>query len=255
MDCASMSLDDLDEKLFVVELSNYQVERQEQPAVSGSNKRRLWHWKHTLTNPIDKKDTMIGKAQSSSSLDNSRHGSVCSSSHSSPIRSSPKKSKDQQLKKAIVETKDDVGQKTRKDNNVKCDSVFPDDRLATANAHLYSVLEEQALGELIHESAENVYTEGNNRSISFYTNAALSSNIWYYHLSYNIIGWRKSPHAMIFLKFTNLQLCFDSVYTLAHARAISIAELWQFMWSCDGCSFQNYRALSYNEIYAITKKI
>jgi hypothetical protein len=27
------------------------------------------------------------------------------------------------------------------------------------------------------------------------------------------------------------------------------------MWSCDGCSFQNYRALSYNEIYAITKKI
>jgi len=202
MDCASMSLDDLDEKLFVVELSNYQVERQEQPAVSGSSKRRLWHWKHTLTNPIDKKDTMIGKAQSSSSLDNSRHGSVCSSSHSSPIRS-PKKSKDQQLKKAIVETKDDVGQKPRKDNNVKCDSVFPDDRLATANAHLYSVLEEQALGELIHESAENVYTEGNSRSISFYTNAALSSNIWYYHLSFNIIGWRKSPHAMIFLiKFT-----------------------------------------------------
>lgn len=177
-----MSLDDLDEKLFVVELSNYQVERQEQPAVAGSSKRRLWHWKHTLPNPIDKKDTSIGKAHSSSSsLDSSRRASVCSNSQSSPIRSSPRKSKDQQQsKRTPAESKDDVGQRTRRDSNVKCD-----DRLAAVNAHLYSVLEEQALGEFIHEPAENVYTEGNSRSMNFYTTAALSSNIWYYQsLSY-----------------------------------------------------------------------
>ncbi|RLU22519.1 hypothetical protein DMN91_004797 [Ooceraea biroi] len=155
--------DDLDEKLFVVELSNYQVEKQEQPAaISGNNKRRLWHWKHTLPNPIDKKDMCIGRAQSSTSLDSSRRGSVCSNSQNSPIRSSPRKSKDQQLKKTAAENKDDIGQKTRKDSGVKCDSAFPDDRLAATNAHLYSVLEERALGELIHEPTENVYMEGNN---------------------------------------------------------------------------------------------
>lgn len=181
-----MSLDDLDEKLFAVELSNCQVEKQQQPAVSGSNKRRPWHWKHTLPNSGDKKDTQgLGKAQSSSS-EGSRRGS--SSSQSSPIKSSPKKSKDQQSKKT---TPDDAGQKNRKDNNVKCDSTFSDDRLT--NAHLYSVLEEQALGEIIRESVENVYTEGNNsRSMKFCATAALSSNIWYYHFNYNTVGWRKS---------------------------------------------------------------
>ncbi|XP_026825264.1 uncharacterized protein LOC105275162 isoform X2 [Ooceraea biroi] len=197
--------DDLDEKLFVVELSNYQVEKQEQPAaISGNNKRRLWHWKHTLPNPIDKKDMCIGRAQSSTSLDSSRRGSVCSNSQNSPIRSSPRKSKDQQLKKTAAENKDDIGQKTRKDSGVKCDSAFPDDRLAATNAHLYSVLEERALGELIHEPTENVYMEGNSRSVNFYTTAALSSNIWYYHLSYNTItGWHDIPIQVIRDEITN----------------------------------------------------
>lgn len=173
-------LDDLDEKLFAVELSNCQVEKQQQPAVSGSNKRRPWHWKHTLPNTVDKKDT--GKAQSSSS-ESSRRGSVCSSSQSSPIKSSPKRSKDQQSKKAAL---DDGSPKNKKDSNVKCDSTFSDDRLTAVNAHLYSVLEEQALGEIIRESVESVYTEGNNsRSMKFCATAALSSNIWYYHFSYN----------------------------------------------------------------------
>lgn len=186
---ASMSLDDLDEKLFAVELSNCQVEKQQQPAVSGSSKRRLWHRKHALSNTVDKKD--MGKAQSSSSLEGSRRGSVCSSSQGSPIKSSsPKKSKDQQLKKTTL---DDASQKSRKDSNLKCDSsTYSDDRL-TANAHLYSVLEEQALGEIIRESVENVYADGNNsRSMKFCATAALSSNIWYYHFSYNTVGWRKS---------------------------------------------------------------
>lgn len=181
-----MSLDDLDEKLFAVELSNCQVEKQQQPAVSGSSKRRPWHWKHALPNSIDKKDTGVGKAQSSSSLESSRRGSVCSGQNS-PIKSSPKKSKDQQSKKMGHENKDDVNQKARKDNNVKCDmSSFADDRLAH-NAHLYSVLEERALGEMIRESVENLYTDGN-RSINFCTTTTLSSNIWYCHFSYNTVG-------------------------------------------------------------------
>ncbi|XP_029163941.1 hyccin [Nylanderia fulva] len=187
--------DDLDEKLFAVELSNCQVEKQQQPAVSGSSKRRQWPWKHTLPNSGDKKDTQgIGKAQSSSS-EGSRRGSVCSSSQSSPIKSSPKKSKDQQSKKTT--TPDDVASpKSKKDSNVKGDSSFSDDRLP--NAHLYSVLEEQALGEIIRESVENVYTEGSNsRQMKFCATAALSSNIWYYHFSYNTIGWHDIPIQVI----------------------------------------------------------
>ncbi|XP_014474842.1 PREDICTED: protein FAM126B isoform X2 [Dinoponera quadriceps] len=183
--------DDLDEKLFAVELSNCQVEKQQQPTVSGNSKRRPWHWKHTLPSS-DKKDT-VGRAHSSSSLEGSRRGSI-SSSHSSPIKSSPKKiSKDQQSKKATHENKDDASQKARKDNNAKCDSTsFADDRLA-ANAHLYSVLEEQALGEIIRESVENLYTDGN-RSINYCATAALSSNIWYCHFSsQHTVGWHDIP--------------------------------------------------------------
>lgn len=171
-------LDDLDEKLFAVELSNCQIEKQQQPAVSGS-KRRPWHWKHTLPNTADKKD--MGRAQSSSSsLEGSRRGSVCSNSQSSPIKSSPKRSKDQQLKKTPL---DDGSPKSKKDSSAKCDTTFSDDRLMAVNAHLYSVLEEQALGEIIRESVESVYTEGNNsRSMKFCATAALSSNTWYYSL-------------------------------------------------------------------------
>ncbi|TGZ58059.1 Uncharacterized protein DBV15_10371 [Temnothorax longispinosus] len=182
--------DDLDEKLFAVELSNCQAEKQQRPAVAGSHKRRPWHWKHALPNSVDKKDTGVGKAQSSSSVEGSRRGSICSSSQSSPIKSSPKKSKDQQSKKTTIDNKDDIGQKTRKDSIVMCDSNFPDDRLAAANAHLYSLLEEQALGEIIRESVENVYTEGNSKSMQFCATAALSSNTWYYHSSYNTVGWQ-----------------------------------------------------------------
>ncbi|KAG5345751.1 HYCCI protein, partial [Acromyrmex heyeri] len=188
--------DDLDEKLFAVELSNCQAEKQQRPAVSGSHKRRPWHWKHALPNSVDKKDTGAGKAQSSSSLESSRRGSICSSSQSSPIKSSPKKSKDQQSKKTSIDNKDDINQKTRKDSNVMCDSTFSDDRLA-ANAHLYSLLEEQALGEIIRESVENVYIEGNSRSMYYCATAALSSNTWYYHSSYNTVGWHDIPIQVI----------------------------------------------------------
>lgn len=190
-----MSLDDLDEKLFAVELSNCQAEKQQRPAVSGSHKRRPWHWKHSLPNTVDRRDTSVGKAQPSSSLENSRRGSICSNSQSSPIKSSPKKSKDQQSKKMTVDN-NDISQKTRKDSSVMCDSTFSDDRLSAANAHLYSLLEEQALGEFIRDSVENVYTEGNSRSMQYYATAALSSNTWYYHSSYNTVGWRKSHHAL-----------------------------------------------------------
>lgn len=216
MDCASMSLDDLDEKLFAVELSNCQAEKQQRPRVSGSHKRRPWHWKHALPNSIDKRDMGVGKAQSSSSLENSRRGSICSNSQSSPIKnSSPKKSKDQQSKKTTIDNKDDINHKIRKDSNVMCDSTFSDDRLAAANAHLYSLLEEQALGEIIRESVENVYTEGNNRSIQFCATAALSSNTWYYHSSYDTVGWRKSHHAMIPHQTYNYIFIW---YTLAHTQ-------------------------------------
>lgn len=205
-----MSLDDLDEKLFAVELSNSsQVEKQQQPTVSGSSKRRPWHWKHALPNSVDKRDTSnAGKAQSSSSLEGSRRGSVCSSSHSSPIKSSsPKKSKDQQSKKASNEmtNKDDASQKARKDNNVKCDLV--DDGRLVANAHLYSVLEEQALGEIIRESVENLFTDGN-RSINYRATAALSSNIWYCRFTVTThVGWRKSHHAILLRQILTITGC------------------------------------------------
>lgn len=210
-----MSLDDLDEKLFAVELSNCQVEKQQQPAVSGSSKRRPWHWKHTIPNSVDRKDpTSVGRAQSSSSLDSSRRGSICSSSQSSPIKSSPKKSKDQQLKKITADNRDDIGQKSRKDSSVKCDSTYPDDRLA-ANAHLYSMLEEQALGEIIRESVENVYTEDKNRSINFCATTALSSNIWYYYFSYSTLGWRQNiSHHAITLHLNRVQ--YHYVYLMTH---------------------------------------
>ncbi|KYM97731.1 PREDICTED: hyccin isoform X2 [Cyphomyrmex costatus] len=188
--------DDLDEKLFAVELSNCQAEKQQRPAVSSSHKRRPWHWKHALPNSVDKKDTGAAKAQSSSSLESSRRGSICSNSQSSPIKSSPKKSKDQQSKKTAIDNKDDISQKTRKESNVMCDSTFSDDRLA-ANAHLYSLLEEQALGEIIRESVENVYTEGNSRLIHYCATAALPSNTWYYHSSYNTVGWHDIPIQVI----------------------------------------------------------
>lgn len=205
-----MSLDDLDEKLFAVELSNCEIEKQQQPVISSGSKHRPWHWKHTLPNPVDKKDAGLKKAQSSSSLESSRRGSICSSSQSSPIKSSPKKNKDQQSKKTAVDNKDDGGQKTRKDSkDVKSNFTFSDDRLSAANAHLYSVLEEQALGEIIRESVENVYTEGNSRSINYCASAALSSNIWYYHFSYNTVGWRKR-HAMILHQTYNYVLIYTS---------------------------------------------
>lgn len=176
MDYAPMSLDDLDENLFAVELSNYEVEKQEQPTVPGGSRRRPWHWKHTLPTSVDKKDVGMGKIQFLVPLESSRRGSVCSS-QSSPIKASPKKSKDQQSKKATFENKDDVNQKVKKD----CGS-FLDDKL-DANTHLYNVLEEKVLGEIIRESMENVYTKGN-RLINFCT-TALSATIWYFYFSYN----------------------------------------------------------------------
>ncbi|KAI4485976.1 hypothetical protein M0804_006465 [Polistes exclamans] len=142
--------DDLDEKLFADELHSTEVEKHQQPTSSGSNKRRSWLWKHAFSNSLDEDD--IGKTHSSTSLESSRRGSTCSNQNS-PNRSPFKKNKDQR-KVAGDSIEDGIKQRQWKDTTEIYDSVYNENRL-NASTHLYSVLEEQALGEAIQESSEN----------------------------------------------------------------------------------------------------
>ena len=174
-----MSPDDLDEQLFAAELSEAQLEKQQQPAVASSGKRFPWHWKHSL--PISsEEDAGMRKVSSSSSLENSRRGSACSG-QSSPAKSSPKRGKEHS-KRTKSESNEDHGAskgnaRARKEQKESSDSAYVENRMSSGS-HLYSVLEEQALGEMVHESVENLYLEGN-KSIGFRTSAALSTNTWY----------------------------------------------------------------------------
>lgn len=168
-----MSLDDLDEKLFADELHSTEVEKHQQPTTSGSNKRRNWLWKHAFSNSLDEDD--IGKTHSSTSLESSRRGSICSNKNS-PNRSPFKKNKDQR-KVAGDSIEDGIKQRQWKDTTEIYDSVYNENKL-NASTHLYSVLEEQALGEAVQDSSESLYT-GSSTTGTFSTTIALSTNIWY----------------------------------------------------------------------------
>ncbi|XP_076244785.1 PI4KA lipid kinase complex subunit hyccin [Calliopsis andreniformis] len=166
--------DDLDEKLFAAELSATQLEKQQQPAVSSSTRRFPWHWKHSL--PIsNEEDAGVRKVSSSSSLENARRGSACSV-QSLPNKSSPKKNKEHS-KRNRSENYEDHNSKTkvRKEHRENADLKAYEENKMNSGSHLYSVLEEQVLGEMIHKSMENLYLE-DNKSVNFRTTAALSTN-------------------------------------------------------------------------------
>ncbi|XP_015184652.1 PREDICTED: hyccin isoform X2 [Polistes dominula] len=169
--------DDLDEKLFADELHSTEVEKHQQPTSSGSNKRRSWLWKHAFSNSLDEDD--IGKTHSSTSLESSRRGSTCSNQNS-PNRSPYKKNKENQRKVVGDNSIEDgiIKQRQWKDTTEIYDSVYNENRLNTST-HLYSVLEEQALGEAIQESSESLYTGSSTTTGTFATTIALSTNTWY----------------------------------------------------------------------------
>ncbi|XP_071871865.1 PI4KA lipid kinase complex subunit hyccin isoform X3 [Bombus fervidus] len=164
--------DDLDEKLFEDEVYATQLEKQPQPTVSNTTKRFPWHWKHSL--PISsEEDTKIRKL-SSSSMEFSRRGSTCSIQNS-PIKSSPKRNLREHLKKNVFEKGEDHNmKKVRKEHKENTDLAHDENKIGSSS-HLYNVLEEQFLGEMVYESMENLYLEGN-KSIGFHTTAALSTN-------------------------------------------------------------------------------
>lgn len=172
-----MSLDDLDVTLFEDEANATYLEKQQQVAVSNTTKRFPWYWKHSL--PVSNaEDTEIRKMSSSSSLESCRRGSVCSNQNS-PHKSSPKRNKEHS-KKNLSEKDEDhnlkTTSKTKKQHKESTDLAH-ENKVGSAS-HLYSVLEEQFLGEIIHESMENLYLEGN-KSVGFHTSATLSTNTWY----------------------------------------------------------------------------
>ncbi|XP_076760303.1 uncharacterized protein LOC143428911 [Xylocopa sonorina] len=171
-----VSLDDLDEKLFVDEVNATQLEIQQQSTVSNQTKRFPWHWKHSLLISSEE-DTRIRKVRSSS-LEISKRGSVCSNQNS-PIRSSPKRSKEYS-KRNVFEINEDylkLNPKTKKEYKENADLDHGESKF-DSGSHLYSVLEEQFLGEMVHESTESLYSDGN-KSIGFHTAATLSTNTWY----------------------------------------------------------------------------
>lgn len=84
------------------------------------------------------------------------------------------------MKKYIFEKDEDhnikVNLKIKKEYKENVDLIY--DNKIGFGSHLYNVLEEQFLGEIIHESMENLYLD-ENKSIGFHMTAALSTNTWY----------------------------------------------------------------------------
>ncbi|XP_076225486.1 PI4KA lipid kinase complex subunit hyccin isoform X3 [Nomia melanderi] len=170
--------DDLDEMLFAAELDNAtaQLENdQPQPTVSSSIKWFPWQSKQSLT-AANEETARMKKVSSTSSLESSRHGSVCSAQNS-PNKSSPRKSKDHSKRNTSEHNEDHnlkVNLRKRKEQKECSDSAYGENKISSGS-HLYSVLEEQVLGELIHESMENLYVDGN-KTLNYRTTAALSTN-------------------------------------------------------------------------------
>ncbi|PBC26856.1 Hyccin [Apis cerana cerana] len=133
--------DDLDEKLFEDAI---QFEKQ-QPTIFNTTKRFPWYWKNSF--PISNNEDNKIRNINFSSIEFSKRGNA----YSQNLRNK------ENLKKHIFE-KDE-------DHNIKIGF----------GSHLYNVLEEQFLGEIIHESMENLYLD-ENKSIGFHMTAALSTN-------------------------------------------------------------------------------
>ena len=159
-----------------MESKSLQIEKQ-QTVTPGSTKRRTKFWKPPIVN-VDEEE--VAKTNSSSSIENSRRGSMCSS-QGSPIKVSPKKGKDQKSKKSSSPTvgggQDDVHRKSRRNSKEKSESPRDENRLS-AGARLYRVMEEQALGEAIGGLNENSYT-GESRRMSLCSPVTSSPNFRY----------------------------------------------------------------------------
>ncbi|XP_078042015.1 PI4KA lipid kinase complex subunit hyccin isoform X4 [Augochlora pura] len=170
--------DDLDEKLFAAEQERTtQLESdQRQLSISSSVYWFPWHTKQSRVSEANEEADRIKQVSSTSSLEGSRRGSVCSA-HVSPNKSSPRRKKEH-LKRNKSEHSEDhnvkVNIRKRKEQKECSESACEENKI-NSGSHLYSVLEEKVLGEIIHESMENVYMDGN-KSLNYRTTTALSTN-------------------------------------------------------------------------------
>ncbi|XP_076169820.1 PI4KA lipid kinase complex subunit hyccin isoform X2 [Ptiloglossa arizonensis] len=166
--------DDLDEKLFAPEPSSIILHESHQ---SRTISTMMWFpWESKRSIEITSEEDLRIKKVSSSSLEGSRRGNVCSTQNS-PNKSSSKRNKKYMKKYTSEHNKDytlKMDLQMKKEHKEHSDSAYNINKINT-DSHLYSVLEEQVLGELIHKSMENLYLEGN-KSISYHTTAALSTN-------------------------------------------------------------------------------
>lgn len=164
MHCKHVSLDDLDEKLFEDAI---QFEKQ-QPTIFNTTKRFPWYWKNSF--PISNNEDNKIRNINFSSIEFSKRGNA----YSQNLRNK------ENLKKHIFEKDEDhnikVNFKIKKEYKENADLIY--DNKIGFGSHLYNVLEEQFLGEIIHESMENLYLD-ESKSIGFHMTAALSTNTWY----------------------------------------------------------------------------
>lgn len=161
--------DDLEEILFENEETR-NAPASEKPTVSAVTKRRNWLRKHVPQVAADEDEVQRSRANSMSSNVSSRRESAASA-QGSPVRSSPKKSKESKNKS--VPAQDEVLRRPRKDRDVR-DSPGNESRLS-AGARLYRVMEEQFLGEAVEDTFENLYIESGRR-ISICTTLSMKSN-------------------------------------------------------------------------------
>ncbi|XP_031772296.1 hyccin [Apis florea] len=163
--------DDLDKKLFEDAI---QFEKQH-PTIFNTTKRFSWYWKNSL--PISNNEDNKIRNVSSSSIEFSKQENAY---NQNLLIKSPKRNKEH-LKKYIFEKDEDhnikVNLKIKKEYKENADLIYADNKIGFGS-HLYNVLEEQFLGEIIHESMENLYLD-KNKSIGFHMTAALSTNTWY----------------------------------------------------------------------------
>ncbi|XP_076375759.1 PI4KA lipid kinase complex subunit hyccin isoform X2 [Megalopta genalis] len=170
--------DDLDEKLFAAEHDRTtQLESdQRQLSISSSVYWFPWHTKQSRVSAVNEETDRIKQVSSTSSLEGSRRGSMCSA-HISPNKSSPRRKKEHMKRNKSEHNEDHnvkVNLRKRREQKECSESACGENKI-NSGSHLYSVLEEQVLGEIIHESMENVYMDGN-KSLNYRTTTALSTN-------------------------------------------------------------------------------
>ncbi|KZC04780.1 Hyccin [Dufourea novaeangliae] len=161
--------DDLDEKLFADEHgSAAQLDSPEQLPAEPSGSKWFHRQPRNSVTATNEEASRMKKVSSTSSLESSRRGSVCSV-QSSPNKSSPKRTKDHSKRNTSEHSEDHnskANPRKRKEQKEVSDFVHGENKI-DSGSRLYSVLEEQVLGEMIHNSMENLYSDGN-KSIGYH---------------------------------------------------------------------------------------